>query len=258
MVLLGSLQTQEAPKRGSPMRSTTVHPPGAEHRPFEFHIRFHAPLRGAEVVPCDTTPSMPHPTHAAHPEPEPQPKIAHASTQPPTSPTPPAPVAPPDHWPDTERQLKADRERIETVLREVNTTVANLRKERDSRIHEWQRAAVELAMTTATRLLHERVVSEEFPIDAKVRDMIAQLSGDVPVVVRLNPLDLELLKSRLKLSGDDSLMTGPDAPRFVSDSTLNRGECQVEGHESMLMSDVARELQEIREDLLRSLDNARS
>jgi len=136
--------------------------------------------------------------------------------------------------------------------------VANLRKERESRIHEWQRAAVELAMATATRLLHERVVSEEFPIDAKVRDMIAKLSGDVPVVVRLNPLDLELLKSRLKKSGDDSLMTGPDAPRFISDSTLNRGECQVEGSESMLMSNVSRELQEIREDLLRSLENARS
>jgi flagellar biosynthesis/type III secretory pathway protein FliH len=122
------------------------------------------------------------------------------------------------------------------------------------RIEELQRAAVELATTIASRLLHERVVAGDFPIDAKVRDMIAQLGEDVPVAVRLNPADLELLKSRL---GGEPLSADRDDPRLVADPALTRGGCQVEGRESMLMSDVTRELQEIRDDLLRRLTDAR-
>ena len=130
-----------------------------------------------------------------------------------------------------------------------------MREDRAGRMQELQRAAVELATTIASRLLHERVVAGDFPIDAKVRDMIAQLGADVPVVVRLNPTDLELLKGRL---GGEPLSPDRDDPRFVADPALTRGGCQVEGRESMLMSDVTRELEDIRADLLRSIDNARS
>jgi flagellar biosynthesis/type III secretory pathway protein FliH len=96
------------------------------------------------------------------------------------------------------------------------------------------------------------VTAGEFPIDAKVRDMLAQLGDDEPVAVRLNPADLQLLKQRL--AGDPLLSDRAD-PRFVADDELARGACRVEGRESMLVSD---ELEDIREDLLRSLGNAGS
>ena len=105
------------------------------------------------------------------------------------------------------------------------------------------------------RITADVIEANEFPIDAKVRDMIAQLDEDVPVAVRLNPADLELLKSRL---GDQPLTADRDDPRFIADASLNRGACRVEGRESMLLSDISRELQEIRDELLRSLNNARS
>jgi flagellar biosynthesis/type III secretory pathway protein FliH len=133
--------------------------------------------------------------------------------------------------------------------------VAELRQDRTSRIQEWQKAAVELALTIAARLLHARVEANDFPVDAKVRDMIAQLGEDVPVSVRLNPADLQLLKDRL---GGEPLTPDRDDPRLVPDPALGRGSVQVEGRESMLLSGVARELEEIRDDLLRSLGNARS
>ena len=85
--------------------------------------------------------------------------------------------------------------------------------------------------------------------------MLAQLGDDVAVSVRLNPADLELLRARL---GGEPLSQDRDDPRLVPDPEMSRGGCQVEGHESMLLSDVARELQDIREDLLGSLNNARS
>jgi flagellar biosynthesis/type III secretory pathway protein FliH len=255
------------------MRSAPATVPGIEPRPFEFRVRFHAPVRRVRTVPLEavsaaTTRPAAEPKTTPKPEPKPQsrlePQAQHAQPQPKAAPTlpppqPPAPAPAPDFLPpDLEAELNADRERIETVLKKVSEVINSLREEHDLRLQQWQRAAVEMAMTTAARLLHERIVSGDFPIDAKVRDMVAQLGEDEPVAVRLNPLDLELLKSRMERASDEPLFTGPGTPRFIADSTLNRGECHVEGHDSMLLSDVTRELQDIREDLLRRIENARS
>jgi flagellar biosynthesis/type III secretory pathway protein FliH len=163
---------------------------------------------------------------------------------------------PPDFWKtDIARELKADRTRIEEILGRLQDASAELRKDQTDRLREWQRAAVELAMTVATRLLHERVMSGDFPMEAKVRDMVSQLEDDAPITIRLNPADLQLLESRL---GEEPLLPGRDDPRLIADPSLARGECRVEGKEAMLLSDVGRELQEIRDDLLRNLAHARS
>lgn len=226
--------------------------------PLEFRVRFHAPVRRVRTISLDAAAALaktePEPKSQSRYQPQPVPKAV------PTLPLPQPPLTPaPTFLPtDLEKELKADRAQIEVVLAEVRAAIASWRVGHDARLKQWQQAAIEMAMTTAARLLHERIVSGDFPIDARVRDMIVQLGEDVPVAVRLNPLDLELLKSRLERAEDEPLLTGPDAPRFVLDASLNRGECQVEGRESMLLSDVTRELQDIREDLLRSLDNARS
>lgn len=239
------------------MRSTPVTPLRVSHRPFECRVQFHTPLRGIEVVALDTDPTPPAPHIVVRVE-------APPTTQPtqpqiPVSESPPAPLTHADLWPaEAAEALAADRNRIEAVLKELSTAAANIQQDHANRLPQWQAAAVELASMMASRLLHERFAADDFPIDSKVRDMIVQLGEDPVAVVRLNPLDLDLLRSRLDRLGDDPILTGPGAPRFVTDSALERGECQVEGRESMLLSNVTRELQEIREEMLRSLGNARS
>lgn len=240
--------------------------PGFERTPFECRLRFPRSLRGVQLVapemvpatpPAKSSPTAP-PATPTQPKP-PAPTSASAPVPPPGSPSASAPLppAPPtDFWQtDAGRELKADRERIETVLGRIGAGVTNLHEDRKARLQEWQRAAVELALTITARVLHERVAADDLPMGAKVRDMIAQLGQDVPVSVRLNPADLQLLKDRL---GGEPLSPDHDDPRFVPDPTLARGAVQVEGRESMLLSDVSRELEEIRDDLLRSLGNARS
>jgi flagellar assembly protein FliH len=160
-----------------------------------------------------------------------------------------------DFWAtDAGRELKADRERIEQALTQFQAGVAQVRESQTARLRDWQRAAVELAATMAARLLHERVAIGEFPIEARVSDMLAQLEKDAAVTVRLNPADIALLESRL---GDEPLFPGRDDARVVPDPALARGECRVESGDALLLSDVTRELQEIRDELLRSLGNAR-
>lgn len=229
------------------MRSATISPAGFDRLPFECRLRFHRPLKGVEVVPADSVVTAPRPLPPVVPPP-PKPEPAPA--------TPPVP-APAVDFSQTElaRELAADRDRIEAVLAEVRGDIASLRKERAAKIEDLQRVAIELALTISSRLLHERVSTGDLAIDAKVRDMIAQLGEDTVVSVRLNPADLDLLKERLD---GKPLSSGQDDPRFTPDPTLNRGACQVDGREAMLLSDVARELQEIRDDLLGSLNNARS
>lgn len=156
---------------------------------------------------------------------------------------------------DFQSELAADRERIESLLGQVRTSIDGLRADQSARLQQLQKVAVELALTIATRLLHERVQSGEFQMETKVRDMIAQMGDEAPAVVHLNPIDLALLESRLEGA---PLLPGKDDPRIVPDASLARGDCRVEGREGMLLSDLTRELQEIRDDLLRSLAHART
>ena len=157
--------------------------------------------------------------------------------------------------PDEERQRQQEREQFAQILSALRAAVAEVRRQQQQRLHEWQRAAIELAMTIASRLLYERIQSGEFPIDARVREMVAQLENEPVLAIRLHPQDLKLLQQRL---GDQPLLPEGEQPRFIADASLARGECRVEGRETILLSDIVRQLEEIRDELFRSLGHARS
>lgn len=207
--------------------------------PAEFRVRLHARLAGATLA----APDAPLPAAKPTLPPPPPPVVAFV----------PEPIPAPA--PDLTAEFRADRERIEAVLANLRAAADEVRKDLNGRLREWQRAAVELAMATATRLLHDRVVTGEFPVEEKVREMVEQLNEDGPITVRLNPADLQLLEDRL---GGEPLLPGRDDPKVIPDPTLARTEVRVEGREGMLLADVTRELTEIRDQLLKDLGHARS
>ncbi|MBX9626322.1 MAG: hypothetical protein K2X82_21160 [Gemmataceae bacterium] len=226
----------------------------ADRPPFECRVRFPARLAGARIVPADA-PLTASPKNRGADTPRPSKAPEHQGADAPRSheqtPGAHAPGSPGSVVPSPE--AAADLLRIETTLGEVRRAVAGLREDQAGRLREWQRAAVELAATLATRLLHDRIAAGDFPMEAKVRDMLAQ-AGDDPATVYLNPADLELLQGRL----GGPLAPGRDDPRLVPDPGLGRGDCRVESKEAVLVSEITRELQEIRDDLLRSFGNARA
>lgn len=234
-----------APSPGTTTARTTE--VAAGRRPaaaaYEFRVHFPPRLSGAAVV---------GPTDPLSPSRLPQPTPPPAPTPEPPQPTPAVPPA--DPWAtDIGRELAVDRTRIEAVLVQFRAAADELKRRHQARIEEWRRAAVELALTIATRLLHQRVAAGEFPVEAMVREMAGQLGEDEPVTVRLNPADLELLERRLDGA---PLLPGRDDPRLVPDPTLGRGECRVEGREGMMLSEWAGQIQELREQLIRSLGHA--
>ena len=149
------------------------------------------------------------------------------------------------------RQLQSDRRLIQSTLERLAQSVQELQTHHRLSVTELRHAAVELALTIATRLLHQQVNAGDFAIEALVRDMSAQLGDDVPVTIRLNSEDVALLESRLQ--GMPLFPEMETAPRFVADPSLARGDCRVEGKSITLLSELTGQLQEIRDELLRSL-----
>lgn len=229
------------------MRSMRAAHPRTDQPPFECRVRFTGRLADAVLVSPDSPLPSVRPRPAV-PTPPPAP-------QPPSAPPQP-PVNPAEFWKtEIAHELTADRAKVEALLGELRRSMAAFREDQAGRLREWQRAAVELATTIATRLLHERITANDFPVEVRVRDMLDQVEQDAPATVYLNPDDLALLESRL---AGEPLLPDRDDPRLVPDPDLSRGACRVEGKESVLLSDLTRELQEIRDELLRSLGNARS
>lgn len=203
-----------------------------------FRVRFHAPLADARLVPPDA----------------PLPPLKRQTPK--TSTPAPAPQ-PTDPWEtDVGKQVRAEEQLIRGALNALRTAAAEAATKSAPSLAQMQQVAVEIGLTIAARLLHQRVDRDEFPVEAMVRDMAAQMFDDAPVAVRLNPADLHLLTRRLN---DEPLFPGRDDPRLIPDGSIGRGSCRIEGGAgTLLLSDPARELQEIRDDLLRRLTNAGS
>jgi flagellar biosynthesis/type III secretory pathway protein FliH len=209
--------------------------------PREFRVTLRGSVTHAAIIPLDA-PLAPLPKPATVSEPIPAPP----------EPTPPAP----DLWvTEIGAQLAADRKTIEQTLEAVRQAVADLQHEHTERLREWQKAAVELALTIATKLLYERVTADQFPVEAMIRDMAAQMHEDEIVTIRLNPADLAVLEKRLD---GEPLLPGLGDPQLIPDPNLARGECRADGRSSVSLSELPRQLTQIRDELLGRLAHARS
>lgn len=205
----------------------------------EFRVTFKSRPTAALLVPPDA----------------PLPPLKPAAVAPPAT-TPSSPPPPTDPW-QTEvgRQVRAEGEQVRAALTALQSAAEQVRGQFHARLDEWQQAAVAMAGLVATRLLHQQIEAGAFPIEEMVRDMAEQLVDDVPVSVRLNPADLELLERRLN---GEPLLPGRDDPRLIADWALPRGDCRVDGRAGMQIADTARTLQELTDELLRSMGHAGS
>jgi flagellar biosynthesis/type III secretory pathway protein FliH len=213
--------------------------------PREFRVPLNAQIRHATLVSSN---SLLPPLSACTPKPV---DSSHVS-----EPTSSGTVQPPDFWlTEIGQQLAVDRKSIEATLQAVRDGVDEFRKQHLERLGEWQKAAVELAMSIVAKVLHERVTADQFPLEAMIRDMAGEMHEDEILSVRLNPRDLQLLEQRLD---GEPLFPGLADPKLLVDATLGRAECRVEGRSTVTVSDLPRQLSQFREDLLGSLAHARS
>jgi flagellar assembly protein FliH len=169
----------------------------------------------------------------------------------------PAPPKPPQTLWETEigQQLAQDRQRIELALSRLADVLRALDERHRERLSEWQRAAIELGVAIAARLLHDRIEAGDMAIESVVREVVARLKPDEPVTVRLHPTDLTLLQKRL---GDVPLFHDRAGVRVIADPSLGRGDCRAEGKDTSVLSELSVQLATMRQQLLGSLGHART
>lgn len=228
----------------------------------ELRFRPHAPLRGAHLAdPRVPLPPLPEPEPEPVPLPVPVPVPEQAKREregererEPEPAPPPAPPAPANLWESEIGQaLAEDRARIERALTALAAKVETLQESRRRDWRDWQRGAVELAVTLASRLLHDRLTAGDFPVESLVGELLGQVGGVGPVVVHLHPEDLALLQSRF---GDRPLTEGQENLTIVPDPALGRGDCRVETGDAVALAQLPVQLEEARRRMLRSLGHA--
>lgn len=172
----------------------------------------------------------------------------------PPAPAPRGPVAAPPTDADPTTDVLADRARIAAVLDQLGAAAADLRARQAGDLDQLRQAAVTLAINVTARVFHHEVSAGQFPLEQIAHELVAQLVDEEPIRVRLHPDDLALLSDRL----DGQPLLPTDEPKLVADPTLTRGAVAVDGPTQSLRADPVRTLDEIRDELLRSIAHARS
>ncbi len=218
----------------------------------EVVVRFHAPP--AALVVAESGAALPSgppvpPSAPAVPRP-PVPPVAAPSPEPVA---PPPPAVPDPREAEFERRVREERSAIRGVLDALSAAARRVAEEDGARVAELRRAAVELAVTIATRLVHDRVAAGEFAVEAVVREAAELLGPRGPFTVRLHPDDLALLESRL---GGATVFAGDAEVRLVADPAPGRGGCRVEAPGGAVAARLGEQLAAVRRELLRSLGDA--
>jgi flagellar biosynthesis/type III secretory pathway protein FliH len=159
--------------------------------------------------------------------------------------------------------------------------VCRLEEGRRAQQDQWRRSAIELAVTLATRLLHDRITSGDYPFENLIREMVGEMDSRGPVTVYLHPDDLEALKVRMEARGGGKeestigeaegnvlwasssppallpspLLTAEDYT-LAADPSMGRGDCRIEAEEGTTLSQLAIQLDELRRQLLHGLGHA--
>lgn len=144
---------------------------------------------------------------------------------------------------------------IEAAFAAIDERIQDIEQRRQQSLAELRQAAVELAVSIASRFIHERIAAGEFAVEKLVEQVLAKCELRQPVEIRLHPADLELLERRSQ--GKRIPWRNHESYKLVADGALQRGDCRVEAGELGVLSMIETQLSELRQHLLENLDDAR-
>ncbi len=102
-------------------------------------------------------------------------------------------------WDDEESRphpsVSADE--ITALFENVAEAVGDLEQKRSGSLKELQEVAIQLAVAVAAKITRNSIEQHQHAVTELVTEAVGKLEGDGPVVVQLNPVDLELLEKQL-------------------------------------------------------------
>jgi hypothetical protein len=191
---------------------------------------------------------------------QPRPERRPATGVPGTAAPPAPPKAPSTNVPaaaDSRPHLSPEEEWrvIEAAFAAIDEQVQEIEQRRQQSLVELRQAAVELAVSIASRFLHERIEAGEFAVEELVEQLLAKCEGSKALEIRLHPADVELLERRSQ--GKTVPWRSHAGYKLVADAALKRGDCRIDAGEFSVLSLIELQLSELRQHLLENLDDAR-
>jgi flagellar biosynthesis/type III secretory pathway protein FliH len=147
--------------------------------------------------------------------------------------------------------LAAGRAEIEADLAEsvasLEGVVAEARADRQKIIEGAETEIVKLAMTIAERIVHEQITVDPKVVVDNVRQALTRLVGREVVTLRVNPADLDLIRShRDGIAGSNDV----EHLRVVEDARVDRGGVIVETDAGTIDAKISTQIREARRTLL--------
>ncbi|SRR5579885_2812761 len=151
------------------------------------------------------------------------------------------------------QQLEQERQAVERVLHGISEAARRLQQEDQARREQLERAAVELAVAIARKLLHDQFQAGSYPVEALARAAVSRLPAGQPVRLRLHPADKALLEQRL---GGAPLLAGSPAVEVAADPSLSRGDCQADAGEVSVATRLEAQVAELHRLLVENVGHA--
>ncbi len=141
-------------------------------------------------------------------------------------------------------------EQIKTTLPALTQAAGALRAERDRWLLRWERAAVELGVAIAEKLLKSNLAARPELAGGMIAEALQLAAGQPQLKVRLHPTDLE----RLGPHADEVVrqLTACGTPELIADATIAPGGCFIDTQHGEIDARLEIMLERISSELLAS------
>ncbi|HUQ69431.1 MAG TPA: FliH/SctL family protein [Planctomycetaceae bacterium] len=139
-------------------------------------------------------------------------------------------------------------EHLTTTLPALEQAAQALRAERDHWLSRWERAAVELGIAIAEKLLRTNLAAQPELAEGMIAEALQLAAGQPQLRMHWNPADLARLGDRAQQVVQ--ALTSCATPELIADATIASGGCRIETRHGEIDARLETMLQRIAEELL--------
>ena len=148
------------------------------------------------------------------------------------------------------RQLaeKMSAEKLHATLPALRQAAEELHRERDRWLTEWEATAIQLCISVAERILHQRLAVQPDLVLPMMSEVLQLAAGNPEISLKMHPDDVALLGDRaVEIVRGQS---GCAEVNIIADPDITRGGCLVESRHGEIDARIEKQLDRIAAELL--------
>jgi flagellar assembly protein FliH len=146
--------------------------------------------------------------------------------------------------------LEESQKREAELRQYLGKLIKDFMDSRSSMLFQLEGELLKLSIDIAERILKKEINTNiEECLKRQVKDCIKSLNREVPVLLRLNPLDVEIIGEIIQ--DDDGIRDQLDRIKIIEDKRVERGGCALETEKGMLRAEILKSSARVSEALER-------